>query len=285
MRLCRVVACFAAMGTVLLAGCGSPMPVVDSSADTALAGNWNLVGSGAFLSFPSISLAIFVNGNQVMAKGTELIGCATGGGGGSVSLSGQIAADGSFQLVEPSTTLITLNGSTVQLAISGTVPTAGSSTWSGTYAFTVTPTVGCIASQSGTFTAAAIPPFTGAYTGTLAQGVSGPSIGVNLAVSQGAATVPSIPVAPPLQSYLPLTGTITVTGISCFTHGTMSTNAINQIEGDHVDMAFTMDDGSQLFVLGSFSGTDDSSVQVTGLNPLHSLCSSNTGYFGTIVRQ
>jgi hypothetical protein len=273
------------MMTALIVGCGSPMPVVGSNADSALAGNWNLVGTGAFNSSPSISLAVFVSGNQVTATGNEFLACTTGGGGGSVSLSGQIAADGSFQLVEPATLTMTLNGSTVQLAISGRVPAVGSSTWSGTYAFTVTPTVGCIASQSGTFTAAAIPAFTGTYTGTLAQGVSGPSIGASLSVTQGAATVSSFPVLGSFQNYLPLTGTIAVTGISCFTHGTVSTNAISEIEGDHVYMIFTMDDGSELFVVGSFLGTDDSSVQVTGLDSSQSLCSSNTGYFGTIVRQ
>jgi hypothetical protein len=285
MRMRGYAACFAAVVGVLLSGCGSSMPVVSSSVTSALAGNWNLVGSGAFVTFPSISLAIFVNGNQVSATGTELIGCATGGGGGSVSLSGQIAADGTFQLVEPSTSLSTLNGSTVQLAIKGSVPADGSSTWSGTYAFTVTPTAGCIASQSGSFTAAAIPAFTGTYVGTLTQGVSGPSIGASLSVTQGSQTASPLAIAGVPQYYLPLTGTITVTGVSCFTHGTMSTNAINEIEGDRVSMIFTMDDGSQLFVNGSFSGTDDTSVQVTGLESLHSACSSNTGYFGTIARQ
>jgi hypothetical protein len=268
MKICRVMAFAGAFAMLSLAGCGGPSASgVSSSAQAALTGNWNIVGTGQFPSVPSLSLAIFVNGNQITAQGQELIGCATGGAGGGLSLAGQIASDGTFQLTQTTGTTLTLGGSVVQVAVSGSVPVNGAANWSGKYSITVTPTSGCIASQSGAFTATAIPEFSGTYTGQLVQASAG-STGVSASVSvmQGEPTAAPIQVVPSSQSYLPLTGTITVSGVSCFSHGTMTSNTINFIDGTRVTMNFTMDDGSRLALLGSFAGADESKVQLTALS-------------------
>src|ERR1700733_8437352 len=86
-----------------LIGCGSGTTPATTTKPSlaALTGNWNLLGNHALLQYPILSLTMIVNGDQITAMGDGLAQCPNGsGGGGSVELSGQVAADGTFELNE-----------------------------------------------------------------------------------------------------------------------------------------------------------------------------------------
>jgi hypothetical protein len=267
-----------------LIGCGSGMSPAATTNTTspspaALTGNWNLLGNRALQQYPLLSLTLVVNGNQITATGDGLVECTNSGGGGTLGLSGQIATDGTFELNESPG-----NQSSFLWAITGTAPPPGGSTWTGTYTLTSSPAyTGCTIKQSGPFTATTLPPFSGTYTGTLLEGLtSSPtgSVTISVDVAQGAAVM-----LPPVQSYLPLSGTITVSGSPCFTHGTSSTTpGAAVVKGDTVAIAFNMDDGSQAVVNGFFPSPDQSALSLALFATLSGQC-SGTVYGGTLTRQ
>jgi hypothetical protein len=268
----------------LLLACGTGTSSSTTStvpSPDALTGNWNLLGDRALQQYPLLSLSLIVNGDQITAQGDSNVMCPNGdGGGGTVGLSGQIAADGTFALNESAG-----NQSSFLWAITGTAPPTGSSTWTGSYTLTTSPTyMGCTINQTAAFTATALPPFNGTYAGTLVEGLTASPTAtatVTLDVSQGAAVVS----LPPGLSYLPLSGSIMIAGSPCFTHGTsITTPGGDIIKGDYLAMAFAMDDGSQA-VLSAFCASPDETT-LTGV-----LFSSITGqcaqtvYGGTLTRQ
>jgi hypothetical protein len=265
-----------------LLGCGSgaSSSTPAGPAISPLTGNWNLFGSRTLLQYPFLSLTLIVNGNEIIAQGDQSVQCPNlSGSGGTVGLTGQIAADGTFELSDVG------RNSSFLFSIMGTVPPSGSSTWAGTYTLTTAPaSAGCTINQTAPFTATAFAPLDGTYTGTLIEGSSASPTGsatVSLNVSQGSAIVAQSP-AP---SYLPLTATIAVTGFSCFTHGTSSTiSGASVVKGDVSDIMFNMDDSSQVILSGHLDGTDSSQLNQTNLAILSGQC-SGTGAFGTLTRQ
>ena len=104
----------------------------------ALNGNWLLAGNQQLRQYPSLSLALIVSGNQLSARGDLMVACANSpsiAAGSNFSLTGQINSDGTFHLGEVSFGGLP-NGSSIQLAIDGSAPASGSTTWTGTFHFT-----------------------------------------------------------------------------------------------------------------------------------------------------
>jgi len=274
--------CFILIASQILVGCGTSNPA-PSLSSTSLNGNWEITGNGALGKFPTISLGIFVNGNQVVAQGPIGLVCGSGASAlaGTLYLSGQVAPDSTFQLSDAGPRAPGNN----QVTISGKVPASGTNVWAGSYSVTSPSNAACVFNHSAAFTAALLTPFDGTYAGTLSTyppSAGSSTLGVTVAVTQGAAT-PSINLVG-FQSYQwPLAGTIVVSGSSCFTHGTMSATTQNYITGNSSFMTFAMDDGSQVFTGTTFTSTDETAVGVF-LSVSGGQCNL-TSYAGTLTRQ
>lgn len=266
----------------ILLGCGSQSHV----ASPALTGNWNIVGDSSFGHFPSLSFALIENGSDLYARGVFLAGCsnhAGAGGGGSVELLGEVGPDGSFVLTQPASSSIRLDGDPVQVTVQGMAP-VGNTGWSGTYSIT-TPagSSGCLLDEAGAFTAVPFQHVDGTYSGTLREDNLGPGKAiVSLAVSQGAPVSQTVANG---QTYwrLPLIGTLSVSGIPCFTHGSTQTNLISFVAGSEIAIPFVMDDGSHLSLVGNLADTSSASLNVIALGAFGGPCSK--GYSGTLTRQ
>jgi hypothetical protein len=278
--------CFILIASQLLVGCGSPGNLTASASPNtaALNGNWYITGNRQLVQYPFITVALIVNGNQIYAVGDMVVTCTNWPGsanGGYFTASGEISPDGTFHLGNYSLGGMPTSAH-VQLEIDGSVPKNGSGTWSGTYSL-ADPTgyTDCLVNQTASFTATALAPINATYGGILI-GSSG-----NLTVHATIAQVAGVTVSGPgtAYSYLPLNGTITVSGSPCFTHGTSpSPNNGGQIEGDFADLGFVMDDGSQLWLEGFVTAPDEA-----GMNPALALviggkCNQNN-YQGTLTRQ
>ncbi|HEY0307703.1 MAG TPA: hypothetical protein VGB94_06045 [Acidobacteriaceae bacterium] len=248
---------------------GNPIAPVSSTGYNGLTGNWALAGERATNSFPLLSAVIFVNGTDVAALGNFMVPCSNapspliGAVGGSMGLTGTLAADGTFTLT--SLVLPVGPGYSPQITIKGSLPAAGSSTWNGTYSIIVTNSSStCTANQSGSFTAQAIAPVSGTFAGTLplVNGSSLSTASVSTHLVQGPASAPPGS-SSTLTNAFPLSGTITIQGVSCFTHGTSIASFTNMIEGDHYGVEFAMDDGSTVLMTGWM--TDFSGKQLKGV--------------------
>lgn len=269
--------CFLLIAFQALLGCGTPPA---SLSTTSLNGNWYITGNRQLNQYPILSLALVVSGNQIYAEGDMLVTCSNLPAipqGGWFTLTGQINSDGTFHLGN-----IFPGGAMPQLTIDGSAPAIGSNTWSGTYSLTspIAP-INCTVNQAASFTATPFAPIHATYAGTL-SGSSG-NLTVNATIAQGAGVTVPGPGTP--YSYVPLSGTITVSGSPCFTHGTSpSPSNGSQIEGDLSDIGFIMDDGSQLWLEGFLTSPDEA-----GLNPaIASITGGNcnqNNYQGRLTRQ
>ena len=248
-------------GLVGLGGCGggapaasAPAPVVASN----LAGNWLVTGSLPQLSASNgfdLTMTFDVYGNQVTGVGAVTLPCGIFTLGPSSTLvTGTVLADGSFSLQTPTPTVgISPNSS---VSIQGAVPKTSQGAWSGSYTVTSTG-FGCPGAESGTFTATPIQAVTGTYAGslTLTQlGTTGTStqtpVKVQMTLQQGGTFV--IPATGKgVYSNSTLTGSVEVTGTTCFASGKASTALPSAVEGDLVAAIFTMDDGSQMRISGT----------------------------------
>jgi len=287
MRVDRAFELFVSVFAVMmLAGCGglTAPSSVTSPSPAALTGNWNIAGSST--TFPSISMAIEVVGTSVTAQGTLVNECS----GTTISLAqfylgGQIAGDGSFQLSDLQSSTVT---NSLQIGISGTAPVyGGTQQWSGTYSLISSSTFICSANQSSSFVAAAIPNFSGNFVGTLSTptgiSVQPRNVALTLSLLQGNPTM--VQTAYFGSTYeLPLSATLTVTGLSCFTHGSSNGPASNYTDGNGAFMTFIMDDGSQVFLSSSYLDLSNASSIQTSMSVSGGLCSFDL-YGGSLIRQ
>jgi hypothetical protein len=293
MTVVRLGVLFVALAILeTMTGCstGNSAGTAGTTAVTStLTGNWNLVGTGYIASPPaagagpafSLSLTTLVDGSSIAAYGYVQTMCSgtTGSSGASVQMYGTLASNGTFQLVEPV-------GYNTQIVVNGTVPASGAATWSGTY--TAVTTAGgnpCPVNISTptAFTATAVPAVSGTFKGTLmtSGGVTSSGITASLTASQGAEAV--VPVAGTSTFFLPLTGTLMVSGVSCFTTGTMTTNLASQIDGNEVLMTYTMTDGSAVLAYGLLPLPGETAIN--GLTFQVSGGKCNGTYQGTFAKQ
>ena len=268
---------FVCMLLLYLVGCGSnpspstpvtpPVPSV-----SPLAGNWLITGSlPAFgLPLPSafgLAMTFDVVGDQITARESDSVPCPNGGdiGGAGGTSSGTLASSGSFSiqsLAPPAGVTSPITPSSLQ--ITGTAPTAVQGGWSGTYSYTPGSTT-CGGTLMGSFTATPIQTVVGTYSGstilTKLPSGSAPVTPVTLKITtqQGTTVTPTTGSA--YYKASALTGDISVTGSSCFTHGTItSVNGVPSasVAGNFVTMGFKMDDGSLLTVSASLTKADAS---------------------------
>jgi len=253
------------------------------SLSSPLNGNWHLTGVNSHLiverQLPFLSFAIEADGSKIYGQGNILIGCENSWrirGGGTVTITGEIAPDGTFEADDYKTT------SDYQFSIHGTVPQSGDTSWHGTYTlknlFTTEPN--CIFHESGAFTATKYPPFTGTYTGTLNYSSSGTSLAVTLQITQAEPGDYS-----QLGFAIPLGAQITVFGSACFTRGTVTSLVGGSlIEGDKFFSPFSMDDGALFHLSGErfLGGSSESTIDVSlGVNG--GQCDGET-WSGTLTR-
>jgi len=231
-------------------------------------------------------LSIVVEGNQIYAHGDSVIPCAPpaffSSEGGTFELTGQIAGDGTVQLNPPASFR---SGSEVT-TISGSVPAAGATSWNGTYSVVngSTSTNTCF-SGTGSFSATPLPSIAATYAGSMSSNTN--SFGVTMKLSQGTATEVTEPNGT-VYAYLPLTGTLLVSGSPCFTTGSSAAGSSlaaiqSSIAGDFLNVNFDMDDGSRI-VFSAFMTSDETTLQQASFGVIGGQC-NQSGYIGTLTRQ
>lgn len=241
---------------------------VGQNGSSPLDGNWQIIGNREQKQYPLISIAIHVNGDQVTASGDYWIAYSPQktcfpqgkGRGGTIALTGEVHADGTFILrnkPEP-----VFHGSTEhrvrqQIIVAGSVPPPGSTTLTGHYAVSDQLGPECTVEQAGNFTASILDPLTGTFSGPVLMlypmgplvppGYRGPThLELSINVVQG--SVVSYERMRGSAAYIPLTGTIEVSGSPCFTYGTANASISNRLLGDLALIDFEMNDGSELSV-------------------------------------
>jgi hypothetical protein len=271
------------MGAALMAGCGGgtpapPPPVVTPS---NLGGNWLLYGAfpkaiGSSSNPPGMAASFDVIGSNIVASAGVNTTCGGAGFTGTFGevLRGTVAADGSFSVAMPQSTGAPPFGT---LTISGKVPSSASAAWTGSYS--LTSSMGCTFTQTGSFSATPVQDVSGMYTGTgsllIASGPGNPAsvpITLSLTLQQGAPLYgPTGPT--PLSSRLGIAGSIQVQGFSCFSKGTTSMTTGSGVEGGPVLLSFVMDDGSAVTVLGSIDDVAASTLDIDLFQVMSGSCS------------
>lgn len=246
-------------------------PASQTIAPSPLNGNWQLTGNRERKLYPLISMAIHVNGKQVAAAGDNFVMCPTSPGegiGGSQDLHGEIDPDGNF-------TLQTISSrNTLQLTLTGNVPNEGSKSWSGTYKFTSPTSPKCAFDQQGTFSATHLNPLAGTFSGpvTLSSPSAPPPPGrtgsdtkqlkFTITAAQGGEFFAHEKKVGAPFIYLPVTGTIKVSGSACFNRGVSddANPSAGNMQGDRVHLRFEMNDESELSFIAVYT-----SPQAAGL--------------------
>jgi hypothetical protein len=233
-------------------------PSVESS---TLNGNWQVTGDREQKHFPVITMAIHIDGNQVIAETADSIACPSGKWGSSsmMGLTGEIQADGSFTMrSSPRPAGLAGNPNDwVHVTVSGKVPPTGSIKWNGNYTIKGQMSADCILDQAGNFTASPLPTLTGTFSNKVTMyypigaqhdpGYSGPKLirfGMNVTQGDFVSHERRRGLRP--YVYVPLTGTIHVEGSPCFASGRADASIDNFMQGDFGTMKFKMDDGSEL---------------------------------------
>jgi hypothetical protein len=234
-----------------------------------LDGNWRITGNLDRKVYPAISMSIFVNGNQVSGWGTSKDVCPTSGDEYTADfrVTGTIEPDGSFHLRTAAFPYA------VQLTFTGKVPAVGTAGWDGNYTFqTVPPAAGqpCGIDRKGAFTASPLAPLKGAFEDQVTrlyplpvpQEASADLINrtpvhlkLSIGVKQGGFMTDERKPSE-TYSYLPLNGTIRFESCPCFAVGKTIAGTASMIEGEMVKMRFEMNDRSEIYFHGTYSGPD-----------------------------
>lgn len=242
----------------------------------AIDGNWHLTGAvGDFPTSlsqsPLLAFSIGAVGNNIYANGHFGMTCSDGSTGfgnvtisGTTSLTGSIAADGTFVLANSASLL-----DSIQITIKGKIPENGTTTWPGSYTITgTTAQTACSQSQSGTFVASLYPLLNGTYSGTIVSPQPGSTITVTTQITQNAFTATTSPPSTAPVFFAPLTATITVDNGSSKTSGTTSIQGIpassSRANGDLFTLQYVLINGNVLTLTGRFGDSSESTLQVLG---------------------
>ncbi|HKN21549.1 MAG TPA: hypothetical protein VJX73_09035 [Terracidiphilus sp.] len=169
----------------------------------------------------------------------------------------------------------------IQYTITGKLPAPGASTWQGTYTIVNSPSSTCVFNFSGSFTATAYPTLNGTYAGTIDGSGLGSGISITLKVSQDEQTLEQSMNG--AVTYIPLSGTITVTGSSCFTSGTIVNGQVSQIDADTFMMWASMNDGSTMEIHGWVSDQTEATLTPVDVVIKNGACANAFGS-GTLNR-
>ncbi len=253
----------------LLSGCGpwqsSPYSV-PPGAPINIDGNWLISGSLPSLSSVppqngvlNFAASLSVSNGQVTGAGAFGYLCNGLTSAYGFAISGSVDSSGTF------TAQVSLPNPGVSLTFSGTPPSQNDVAWSGTYTY-VNP--GCPQTLSGKFTSTPLGNLTGTYTGSTSLSLSpgygsGTPVTITLQLTQGGNI--TLPSGATEYSAYALTGTMTVTGSTCFHSGTL-TNSSGQVEvaGNWVTLPFTMDDGSVFSLDGNFTDIAANTISISG---------------------
>jgi len=250
----------------LLSGCGpwqySPYSVAPGAPGPPanLDGNWLITGDLPSSSLPksgglNFAASLSTSNGQVTGAGALTIPCGDLVGIYGFAISGSVSSSGTF------TAQASIGASGLSLTFSGTPPSQNDDAWSGTYTFVDS---GCPQTLSGKFTSTPLGNLTGTYTGSasLWPGYgSGTPVTITLQLTQGGNI--TLPGGATEYSAYALSGTMTITGTTCFHSGTL-TNPEGQVEvaGNYVTLPFTMDDGSVFTVGGSFTDLAANTISI-----------------------
>jgi len=241
---------------------------------SALKGNWHLTGGWEETQQePRLTLSMGVDGNKIYGDGDlQVPGC-----GLSFSVIGQIASDGTFVLSIPKPTRAQAEDSTFpSLSISGGVPAQGSMEWTGSFTASSMGNVKC-PKLSGDFVASQLPQLDGTYSGTIPSHVGGSATGTSLNISvnmkqgiftstdEGEFSLPELSPAARMSHYLPLTGTITVSGFTDLPSKEITASAIadhhSRMQGDQFILYFRLEGGSTMMLTGSMTDSSERAVR------------------------
>lgn len=292
--LCIMLALAALPALVQRENPSQDKPASQTTAPSSLSGNWQLTGNRERKLYPLLSLAIHVNGKQITAAGDDFVVCPASprdGVGGSQEMIGEISPDGNF-------TLRTMSSrNTLQLTVAGKIPDAGSTNWPGTYKFTSPASHGCAFDQEGSFTATLLARLAGTFSGPVTMsypsappppGYTGPStarLKFTITAAQGGEfLVHEKKVGAPFI-YLPLTGTINVSGSACFNRGASDTNPFaNNIQGARAHLNFEMNDESELSVIAVYTSPQEAGLEIQAAFVKGGKCDKQA-FAGTLQRQ
>jgi hypothetical protein len=249
-----------------------------SSSPANLNGNWLLTGNLPFTTLAGnplnstfgAAITVTVLGNNLIATldRNEVCGNMVASGPIGVVI-GSVASDGSFAISTTSTIL------SDTARVTGTIPAAAASSWTGHLDLTDNTTF-CSISRTLNFTAVRIADVTGTYSGTptlngtLGGTLQPPQAATFTFTLQQGNTAPGTPV----PNAALLSGTATVQGSTCFTSGTLPLPTlspagalipISSVLGSEVVLQATMNDGSTIVIVGHIMDTSSSKIYVTGV--------------------
>jgi hypothetical protein len=271
---------------VVLIGCGGGSPKQVAPAVSPLAGNWLITGpmptygitapgTGVF----SLAMSFDVTGSNITASGYGSGFCESNASPPIYNeafafeglTTGVIATDGSFTLQTP------LTISNYSLSIQGRVPEMNADQFPGTYAAKFNSPIGptCDGKPAGMFTATSFPIVSGSYLGTgkfqlLTNGVlTVTPVTIEVTLQQGGAVLdPTTGLSKP--SNIAIGGSVRVQGSPCFTSGTANTalfsptkKPLSSINGNVMQLNFTMDDGSTLTMTGALTDSTESHISAS----------------------
>jgi hypothetical protein len=264
------------VGMCLLASCGgSSSPTVTLSPTYPnISGNWAISATSTSALVLDVSGSLTSNGKEVNGQLLIISPCffPLPGTGKflpdlGIPVTGTIDSTGNLKLVSGSS-----NGQVVTL--SGVVSSDGGTLSGGQYSIAG----GCADKDSGTANGYRIPNISGPYTGSatlggIVPGTTEQQITVSSQITQASVATGF--------SY-PLSSSISVAGISCFSSGTNTTSLLGGIIfGQHFILNYTMNDGSQVEVSGKVDTTGK--VLTTIFLVTSPVCGNNLGN-GTLTR-
>jgi hypothetical protein len=258
-----------------------------------LDGNWHFAGDRQKKQYPLISMHLHVEGTQISGHGeieTRCLNAPLSGGGGSASVTGEIAADGTFTLATPAP-----SRASNQVTIEGRVPVAGAASWTGSYTLQHSSSPTCTMEQAAEFTAVPLAPMNGTFAGgatMMYQALPAPEyrgpmtahVDFTIEVAQGAMLSHTRRVGPALF-YLPLTASITVKGSPCFKKGLAEPSLYSILEGEMAHLRFAMEDGSELTMVTAFTDAGESAISILGAGVREGVCDKQGFVNGTLARR
>ncbi|HET9792253.1 MAG TPA: hypothetical protein VFR08_13210 [Candidatus Angelobacter sp.] len=245
---------------LLLAGCGGGGSG-SSAAFTIQSGNWNFRATSTTLSG---ELTTF--GGSLSQSGSSVSGTVQMlGGNGCIGFGIDIPVSGTVS--GQNITLTTAAISNVVITINAT----GSATaFSGTYQFT-----GCVAHDLGNVTANLVPSVTGTWSGTFTSSTA-PPLSVTAVLTESS--------TPDAHGGFPLTGTVSFTGSTCFTSGTVSAGAMTGATLGLVVATNEQPNPSQIIISGGLADPTVANNLGGGYILNLGACATKDG-FGTLTRQ
>lgn len=271
----------------LLPGCaGSGSTTTTSTASVPpashaanLTGGWLLAGSMPTYFVPdantatNVAVSFGVSGTTINGSANIQSVCSTGGafGHGYVgALNGTVNEDGTFTASFSSTQV-----PAQILTIAGTAPVNPGDGWVGTLTYSNAGGDGqCAASFNNSFTAVSFPSVEGTFSGSgeltsgyVISGLSpapGTPYSMSVNLTQGG-----------VAAQAPISGTIQLSGFSCFTSGTIDTQPGSDVESNLLNLSFTMDDGASVQLAASINNTAGTQLAVSGIYVRGDSCGGN----------